>query len=95
MESERAQSTKAQVDLKVSFDRVESFLKKQGYQLDEKDQKIAEWEKRYNLAKYSGALGANDQTLLRFPNAKPFVKWLDPPADKPKVAIEDDDDEAS
>ena len=116
VERERAQSAKAQVDLKVSFDRAESLIKQQGHQIDEKDQtiakkceeiaekdqkiaekdqKIAEWEKRYNLAKYSRTLWAEDQTLLRFPDAKPFVEWLEPSADEPKLDIKGDDDESS
>ena len=61
----------------------------------EKDLKIAEWEKRYNLAKYFGVLWAKDQTFLRFPDAQPFVEWLEPPADKPKVDIGDGVDEAT
>ena len=63
--------------------------------ITEKDQKIADLEKRYSLAKYFGALWAKDQTFLRFFDAKPFNEWLEPPADKPKVDIEGDDDEAS
>ena len=51
--------------------------------------------KRYSLVKYSGALWAKDQTLLHFSDAKPFVEWLEPPADESKVDIEGDDDEAS
>ena len=108
-ERERAQSAKAQVNLKVSLDRAENLVQKQRRQIDEKDQmmfekdqriiekdlKIAEWEKRYNLAKYSGALWAKDQTLLRFPDAQPFVEWLEPPADEPKVDIGDGVDEAT
>ena len=108
-ERERAQSAKAQVNLKVSLDRAENLVQKQRRQIDEKDQmmfekdqriiekdlKIAEWEKRYNLAKYAGALWAKDQTLLRFPDAQPFVEWLEPPADEPKVDIGDGVDEAT
>ena len=56
------------------------------------DHKIDEWEKRYNLAKYSKALWAKDQTLLYFPEARPFVARMEPPIDEPMVDIEGDDE---
>ena len=107
-ERERAQFATTQVNLKVSLGRAESLVQKQQCQIDEKDQvifekdqrivekdmKISEWEKRYNLAKYSGALWGKDRTLLRFPDAQPFVEWLELSTDEPKVDIGDDVDEA-
>ena len=68
-------------------------MKKRGRQLDEKNQKIAVLEKNYSLAKNSKGLWANDQILLHFLEAKPFVAWMKLPTDEPMVDIKGDDDE--
>ena len=44
------------------------------------------------MAKYSWSLWAKDQTLLRFPEVRPFVAWMEPPVDEPMVDIEGDEE---
>ena len=61
--------------------------------LARKDWEIAALEGKYSLAKYAGGLWAKDQILLRFPEAKSFVAWMEPLDDEPKVDIEGDDEE--
>lgn len=78
--------------LKEVCDQTNRLLKKRGNELDEKDKKIASLEEDASLSKYAGGLWAKDQILLYFPDAAPYVVWMEPPlANEPMVDIEGND----
>ena len=72
-ERERAQSAKAQVDLKVSFDRVENLSKKQGRQIEEKDQIIA--KKCEEIAGKDRRMAEKDQKIAEWEKRYNLAKY--------------------
>ena len=94
----RVQFDQTHTQLNVIGNQTKDLIKKRRHELDEKDQKIAALEEKYSLAKYAWEFWAKDHILLRFPQAKPFVTWMEPPFaedQEPMVNIVGDDNGAS